>query len=364
MPAQPRFHEGHLKVSPRRSLDSAIVRTGTPVLDVALMMEQTDAQYVIVQNECGAIVGVVSQADLNHFTEMASEDSTSTWRSRPIESLMPTRLALPPAPPHPNREGEQASGKDISCTPILEQGRIVGVMTDDDVLVSWSRLEPALRAAGTDDVTKLANRTMFMRRLSEEWDRSSRSHEPIALLLFDVDCFKQVNDQCGHMAGDEVLTAVGNSLRESLRSYDVVARIGGDEFAALCFNCRADYIDQPIERIQESIQRIEVPAGLTRSNLTLSIGAAVVRSDKGRLTTDELLSSADACLYRAKEAGRNRAFRIVLDDASLEPEYIGLPRYAEGSVDYLLHPESCTAPESSHQPAGSFRRAGSLEEIA
>lgn len=326
-------------------MNSAVVRAGTPVLDVALMMEQNNALYVIVQDDSGAIVGVVSQADLDQFAELASADSTGTWKSRPIESLMATRLALPPVPTLPDAVSESTSEKDISCTPILERGSIVGVMTPHDVLVSWSRLEPALRAAGTDDVTQLANRTMFMRRLSEEWDRSARHDEPVALLLFDVDYFKQVNDQCGHMAGDKVLTAVGNSLRNSLRRYDVVARIGGDEFAAICFNCPADSVEGPVLRIQESVRQIEVPADFIRNRLTLSIGVAVVRSRDSSFTTDQLLSSADACLYHSKEAGRNCAYRIVLDCSSGEPrpECIGMPRYSEGSVDYILHPASLSS---------------------
>lgn len=341
MPVQPRFLEGHLAVSSKRSRIAAVVRTGTSLLDVALMMEQCEFQYAIVQNEQSAIVGIVSRDELNRYTEMVSGEATDTWQSRPVEDLMTTRLAHPSKSDPPPYAIEVAAGGDISCIPIVEQGRVVGVMTRDDILMSWSRLEPALREAGTDDVTQLANRTMFMRRLSEEWDRSSRSEEPLALFLFDVDYFKQVNDLCGHMAGDEILAAVGKSVKDSLRSYDVVARIGGDEFAALCFNCKSESIDHPIRRIQESVRNIKAPVGLQRSQLTLSIGSAVVRSGFNELTTDELFSYADACLYRSKAAGRNRAFRIILDELqSATPECIGTgsQQYSEGSVDYIIHP--------------------------
>lgn len=360
MPVQPRFLEGHLAVSSKRSRTAAVVRTGTSLLDVALMMEQCDFQYAIVQDEQNAIVGIVSRDELNRYTEMVSGEATDTWQSRPVEDLMTTRLAQPSKSASPPYAIEVAAGGDISCIPIIEQGRIVGVMTRDDILMSWSRLEPALREAGTDDVTQLANRTMFMRRLSEEWDRSTRSEEPLALFLFDVDYFKQVNDLCGHMAGDEILAAVGKSVKDSLRSYDVVARIGGDEFAALCFNCKSESIDHPIRRIQESVRNIKAPVGLQRSQLTLSIGAAVVRSGFSELTTDELFSYADACLYRSKAAGRNRAFRIILDELqSATPECVGTgaKEYSEGSVDYIIHPgkspgegnidlnRSCTIPD-------------------
>lgn len=341
MPVQPRFLEGHLAVSSKLSRSAAVVKTGTPLLDLALMMEQSEFQYAIVQNEQGAIVGLVSRADLNQYTDMVSEDGTSTWQSRPVEDLMMTRLAPGNPSTIPPYSIEVAAGGDISCIPIIEQGRVVGIMTRDDILMSWGRLEPALRAAGTDDVTQLVNRTMFMRRLTEEWDRSRRSKDPLALFLFDVDYFKQVNDLCGHMAGDDVLAAVGQGVKDSLRSYDVVARIGGDEFAALCFNCHSESIDHPIRRIQDSIRKIRVPAGLQRSQLTLSIGAAIVRSGFDGLTTDELFSYADACLYRSKSAGRNRAFKIILEDSTAaSPECVGNIGYSEGSVDYVQHPQN------------------------
>jgi diguanylate cyclase (GGDEF)-like protein len=341
MPVQPRFFEGHLAVSSKLSRTAAVVRTGTALLDVALMMEQCEFQYVVVQDERSSIVGIVSRDDLHHYTDMVSGEAAGTWQSRPVEDLMATRLAQPSKSDPPPYAIEVAAGGDISCIPIVEHGRVVGVMTRDDILMSWSRLEPALREAGKDDVTQLANRTMFMRRLNEEWARSCRSTEPLALFLFDVDYFKQVNDLCGHMAGDDVLAAVGQSVKDSLRSYDVVARIGGDEFAALCFNCKSEAIDHPIRRIQKSIRNIKAPVGLQRSQLTLSIGAAVVRSGFSELTTDELFSYADACLYRSKAAGRNRAFRIILDELqSATPECVeedgaGNP---EGSADYIIHP--------------------------
>lgn len=353
MPVQPRFHEGHLAVSPKVSRAAAVVRAGTSLLDVAVMMEQCDFHYAIVQEEQGPIVGIISREELHRYTDMVSGDVTETWQSRPVEDLMTTRLAQPNSSTAPPYSIEVAAGGGISCIPIVEQGRIVGVMTRDDILMSWGRLEPALREAGTDDVTQLANRTMFMRRLNEEWARSSRSNEPLALFLFDVDYFKQVNDLCGHMAGDDVLAAVGRSVKDSLRNYDVVARIGGDEFAALCFNCKSESIDHPIRRIQESVRNIKAPVGLQRRQLTLSIGAAVVRSGFNELTTDEIFSYADACLYRSKAAGRNRAFRIVLDDTkSSSPECVGVADCSEGSVDYILHPEE---PLKSEENGSSFR---------
>lgn len=337
MPVQPSFREGLLTVTDKINRDIAIVRTGTPILDVALLMEQSPFRHVLVEDGHLSIVGIVSQDDLTrHTARIARED----WQARPIEDLMSTRLANTSAEESEltTESTEISSESTVSCVPIVEQGQVVGVMTADDVLLSWNHLEPALRAAGTDDVTKLANRTMFMRRLSEEWDRSLRSREPLALILFDIDYFKQVNDQCGHMSGDQVLAGVGACIKDSLRSYDVVARIGGDEFAALCFNCDVDSSEILLGRIRESVHSLPAPQQLARDRLTLSIGTVVVQSDFDNLTTDDLFLHADACLYQSKAAGRDRAFRVVFKDSDpATPERVGGVEYSEGSVDYIQH---------------------------
>ena len=117
----------------------------------------------------------MSRADLNRYIDTVSGDNSDTWQSRPVEDLMTTRLSLPAVADQLADSSVLAAGTDITCIPIVEQNHIVGIMTRDDVLISWSRLEPALRAAGLDDVTQLSNRAMFIRRLNEEWARSSQS---------------------------------------------------------------------------------------------------------------------------------------------------------------------------------------------
>lgn len=340
MPVPPSFHEGLLTVTDTMRRNMAIVRTGTPLLDVALMMEQSPFCHVLIQDQHNAIVGIVSHEDLARHTAEDNLAGCYDWHTRPIEDLMLTRLETATVNQPASATGISAES-DIPCIPIVEQGRVTGVMTPDDVLVSWSLLEPVLRAAGTDDVTQLANRGMFMRRLADEWDRSSRSQEPLALILFDIDCFKQVNDQCGHLLGDQVLAGVGRCIRDSLRSYDMVARIGGDEFAAICSNSDSDSVELPIRRIRKAVHELPVPQKLNRDRLTLSIGAAITRSGFEELTTDNLFSQADACLYHSKAAGRDRAFRVILNGSDpVDPEPVGNVDYSEGSVDYILHPQT------------------------
>jgi len=160
---------------------------------------------------------------------------------------------------------------DIHCVPVLEGDRLVGVLTAEDLLLSWNRLNPLLKEAATDSVTELASRATFNRRLAEEWERAERSGQPLGLILIDVDNFKSINDECGHTTGDAVLCMVGSCLRRTLRVYDIVARYGGDEFAAICCNCEPQDIEAPIGRLQSAVQSLTLPSDVGRRPITRSL---------------------------------------------------------------------------------------------
>lgn len=159
--------------------------------------------------------------------------------------------------------------------------------------------------AHTDPVTHLLNRRGLVRRLSAELDRVRRYNSPLALLLIDLDRFKQVNDTYGHLAGDNVLTEMGNLLQRATRSVDVVARYGGEEFVIVLPETGAEGALVFAERIRERIatHKFTFAPGIT-SHITASIGVANFPST-GVHSPEELLHSADLALYRAKESGRN-----------------------------------------------------------
>ena len=143
------------------------------------------------------------------------------------------------------------------------------------------------------------------------------------MILIDVDNFKQINDTCGHKTGDAVLQMVGGCLKRHLRSYDVVARFGGDEFSAVCTDCDWDSVGSPIMRLRDGLKHLSIPAEMGRRGVTLSIGAAVIRRGYGRFTASDLVSAADEALYEAKRAGRDRAYRVELSAASAAAEPFG-----------------------------------------
>ena len=169
-----------------------------------------------------------------------------------------------------------------------------------------------LETARRDGLTGIHNRRYFDDHMDRIWLQAVREQTPLALLLIDIDHFKDYNDHCGHQAGDECLRRVARSLtRTARRPLDVTARYGGEEFAIVLFNTRRDHVEDLARRIQAAIQalNIEHPAAPTRV-LTVSIGAACVQPQNGR-SHYGFIQLADEALYAAKERGRNCV--VVMD---------------------------------------------------
>lgn len=314
--------DGLLQLSERPPGLPVVIETVTPVLDAVQALSSSGTQQLLVRTPDGRFAGIITQTDLMNFITQHSVDDQEMRLAQPIQNLMTARF-LVPGQAHAGTRVSAGHHLPLHCHPIIEDDRLVAVMTDDDVLLSWRQIQPLVEAATTDPVTGLANRATFTRRLEEEWDRSRRTGDPLGFILIDLDWFKEVNDQCGHLAGDAVLAAVGSSLRRSLRSYDVVARYGGDEFAAICCNCHPDDINAPVLRLQDRIRQLIRPAGLQQRELTLSIGTAVVTGGFQDLNLDRVVKAADDCLYRAKAEGRNRGYRVAMNGSQLsEPDLI------------------------------------------
>ena len=176
------------------------------------------------------------------------------------------------------------------------------VRSDNEYIAnSLGVLRQAERNAQTDALTGLGNRHWMRTMFEREVTRALHANKALCLMMIDVDNFKAFNDQYGHVAGDSVLVAVAEALREFLRPTDLVARFGGDEFAVLLPELQIKQARQTAERIRQQIAALSPPSLATA--VTVSIGVA------GRTPEDDvatLVQRADAAMYDAKDAGRNR----------------------------------------------------------
>jgi diguanylate cyclase (GGDEF)-like protein len=166
-------------------------------------------------------------------------------------------------------------------------------------------IDALVELSSRDALTGLANRRSFDVALAREVDRVARSGEPALLLTLDIDHFKRINDGHGHAAGDLVIRAVARMLTETVRPMDVVARVGGEEFAVILPNCPAHFGQAVAERIRRKVENalIAVAPGVDL-RATVSVGGAFA-PQWVRSTPQLWTERADQQLYRAKSSGRN-----------------------------------------------------------
>jgi diguanylate cyclase len=174
----------------------------------------------------------------------------------------------------------------------------------------------AIRAESlTDPLTGLGNRKYFDRSIETLVQSAMASGEPLSLLMFDIDHFKSFNDSYGHLTGDQVLRLVGMSLKQTIKGQDITARYGGEEFAVVLPNTALRQALTVADHIRRAVMSKELKkksTGEILGRVTISVGVSMLKPGDD---TDSLIERADACLYAAKRAGRNR----VICEA--DPEY-------------------------------------------
>jgi diguanylate cyclase (GGDEF)-like protein len=183
---------------------------------------------------------------------------------------------------------------------------------EDITLARESEMQLAFLAE-RDPLTGLYNRRRFERELADRMDAAARDNHHLALLFFDLDEFKSVNDMFGHRMGDTVLLQVAGEIRSHLRRNEFFARIGGDEFALLVAYTSDDQLHSLADRLMRVVGSMSFALGEVRLSLTSSLGVALF---PGHATTpQELIAHADAAMYQAKDAGKN-TWRVYRADHS------------------------------------------------
>lgn len=170
--------------------------------------------------------------------------------------------------------------------------------------MEFGAIRQTLELMNHDPLTDLLNRRELQDRFTAELAFARRHGAPLAVLLIDIDRFKHINDEYGHLVGDIVLREAASTLTRALRTEDVFARYGGDEFALAVRGIERAGVEALAERMRASVQDMTLGGSGGELKITISVGAAMLAPHHADVAG--LMADADKALYRAKELGRNR----------------------------------------------------------
>jgi two-component system cell cycle response regulator len=213
-------------------------------------------------------------------------------------------------------EAMQAGADDYLVKPFDELELKARLLVGKRILALQEELvaaQESMRHAAThDSLTGLMNRGEIMDTLRRELERARRSEKPVCVILGDLDRFKDINDTCGHLFGDEVLREVGRRLRAKLRVYDAVGRYGGEEFLMILPGCDAMTGIIRADQLRLHVASKPIVSARGSRSVTMSLGVAV-SNEVDCNDVEALLNHADKGLYLAKKNGRNRVEHVEVD---------------------------------------------------
>ncbi|MCZ6803873.1 MAG: GGDEF domain-containing protein [Proteobacteria bacterium] len=166
----------------------------------------------------------------------------------------------------------------------------------------------AIEKAYIDPLTGLNNRAAFDKSIEQEMDLATRHKHTLSLMMLDLDRFKQINDNYGHLVGDAVLKSFADCIMECMRRSDIIFRYGGEEFSILLRNTKLTGAHFLAERMRKNVEEMDFHYNNIKINISVSIGLAEMQAGDDR---NKFIAHADALLYKAKERGRNR---VVVED--------------------------------------------------
>ncbi|QNM96883.1 sensor domain-containing diguanylate cyclase [Chitinimonas koreensis] len=292
--------------SQRRQEQDAHILRALDTLSRPLLLVRGDSGEILAANQSAGLLFGCSAAQLT---------------GRPVDSLylrgehhaeIAAQLAQHKALSEYELKLKRCDGESfwasLSASLIEYQGETAYFVGFIDISERKAAQETLWRRATIDPLTGVANRGYFLERAQQEWQRALRYDHPLGLMLLDLDHFKSINDRYGHDAGDRVLRAFTDAIRQQLRETDLLGRLGGEEFAVLLPEENERGLLDAAERLRAvtAATAIKLPGGSVLS-VTVSIGCTL--SESTSPDVDSLLKEADLALYAAKRDGRDRVAR-------------------------------------------------------
>jgi diguanylate cyclase (GGDEF)-like protein len=323
------FHE----VLAEQSLDALLVRIADALGD--LIPHDTLTIYEADESQ-GVLTAVFARdeyADEIMATKIGFDEGITGWAARRREAAHVNQAHLDPRVRFV--PGTPIDPEALISIPLISRARIKGVLNiyriGEDGLFTADEFELAKRFADaaalaldnaeirarlehqaqTDSLTGLFNHRSFHERLLHALQEASRTHNPVAVLMLDIDDFKRVNDVHGHGVGDELLCALADTVRACVRPDDVVCRLGGEEFGVIMRSCDGADAERVAMRLVQRLSELDVPGV---GGLTVSIGLSL--GPEHAMNPRELAACAEAAMMTAKVHGKNRV--VLYDEASSE----------------------------------------------
>lgn len=281
------------------------INVASTLLDVSQKLQDDKVGALLVVDDLNNIRGIVSERDLVHAIVDFKADVVNTG----VATVMTEKVI-------------SCTTKDdmMDALSVMNQHYIRHILVKDDeapvAMLSIREFEYACRLlqqdARTDSLTGLNNRRYILELLEKEFQRSRRTDMPLSVALLDIDNFKFINDNYGHHAGDQVLCELGQIMLQQMRTYDIVGRVGGEEFV-IVFPA-TDVAEGKIacERLLKVVRSYLIELESASLSFTASIGLTAIFPEA--IDAGCLLKKADKLLYHAKENGRDRVETTMLFD--------------------------------------------------